>query len=90
VFTTPAFMAEKWEDILRWESEGYVGVEMEAAATFAVAQHFGVPSACLIYLLDNLIERRHVLDIREEERERILESRRIVEELALEAILSLG
>jgi len=90
VFTTPAFMAEKWEDILRWESEGYVGVEMEAAATFAVAQHFRVPSACLIYLLDNLIEERHLLDNTEEDQNRIHTSRALVEELALEAILSLA
>jgi len=90
VFTTPAFMAEKWEDILRWESEGYAGVEMEAATTLAIAQHFGVPSACLIYLLDNLIEERHLLDNTKEERERIRASRALVEELALEAILSLA
>lgn len=90
VFTTPAFMAEKWEDILRWESEGYAGVEMEAAATLAVATHFGVPSACLIYLLDNLVERRHLLDNTEEEQKRIHTSRALVEELALEAMVSLA
>ena len=90
VFTTPAFMAEKWEDILRWEAEGYAGVEMEAATTFAVAQHFGVPSASLIYLLDNLIEERHLLDNTEDERERTRESRRLVEEVALEMITTLA
>ena len=60
------------------------------AATLAIAEHLRVPSACLIYLLDNLVERRHLLDVTEEERERILKSRRIVEELALEAIVSLA
>lgn len=90
VFTTPAFMAEKWEDILRWEAEGYAGVEMEAATTFAVAQHFGVPSASLIYLLDNLIEQRHLLDNTEDERERTRQSRRLVEEVALEVVTTLA
>ena len=90
VFTTPAFMAEKWEDILRWESEGYVGVEMEAAATFAIAQHFHVPCACLIYLADNLIEERHLLDNTEEDQKRIHTSRALAEELAIEAIVSLA
>ena len=89
VFTTPAFMAEKWEDILRWESEGYAGVEMEAAALFAVAQHFGVPCASFIYLVDNLIEERHLLDNTEDERERARESRRLVEEVALEVVTTL-
>jgi uridine phosphorylase len=88
VFTTSAFMAEEREDILRWESEGYVGVEMEAATTFAIAQHFGVPSACLIYLLDNLIEDQHLLGISKIEQEQIQQSRKLVEELALDAIIS--
>jgi len=90
VFTTPAFMAEKWEDILRWESQGYAGVEMEAAATLAIAQHFGLPSACLLFLLDNLIEERNLLDNTEEERERVRASRMLAEELALKAIASLA
>jgi uridine phosphorylase len=88
VFTTSAFMAEEWEDILRWESAGYVGVEMEAATTFAIAQHFGIPSACLIYLLDNLIEDQHLLGISKIEREQIRHSRKLVEKLALEVITS--
>lgn len=90
VFTTPAFMAETWEDILRWEAEGYAGVEMEAATTFAIAQHFGVPAACLIHLLDNVIEERHILDNTEDERERIVDSRRLVEDIAIEALVTWG
>lgn len=88
VFTTPAFMAEKWEDVLRWEAEGYAGVEMEAATTFGVAQHFGAPSACLLYLLDNLIEERHILSNSTAERELIRARRELVQELALEGIVA--
>lgn len=86
VFTTPAFMAEKWEDVVRWEHEGYTGVEMEAATTMAVAQHFGVPCACLIYLLDNLIEERHILDNTVEDHLRTRQARTLIEDLALEAV----
>jgi len=89
VFTTPAFMAETWEDIARWEAEGYIGVEMEAAATFAIAQHFGIPSACLLYLLDNLVQERHLLHNTESEREQLHQSRDLIEELALELVTTL-
>lgn len=86
VFTTPAFMAETWDDIVRWGEEGYAGVEMEAATTFAVARHFGVPAAALIYLLDNLIAERHLLDNTQQERERVLRARHLVQEVALEVV----
>jgi uridine phosphorylase len=87
VFTTPAFMAEKWEDIVRWEREGYAGVEMEAATTLAVAQHFGIPSACLAYLLDNLIEEHGILDVTEEQRQAIRARRSLLGEVALEVVV---
>jgi purine-nucleoside phosphorylase len=83
VFNTPAFMAEKWEDVLRWQAEGYAGVEMEAATTYAIAAHFGVPAACLLYLLDNLIEERAITHNTAEERARILARRALVEDVAL-------
>jgi len=86
VFTTPAFMAERWEDILRWEREGYAGVEMEAATTLAVAQHFGVPCACLAYLLDNLIEEHDILDVTESQRQTIHGRRNLLSEVALEVV----
>lgn len=86
VFTTPAFMAETWECILQWEREGYAGVEMEAATTFAVAAHFGLPSACLLYLLDNLIERHDLLGVTETQRQTIRARRDLLGEIALELV----
>ena len=83
VFSTPAFMAETRDDVLRWEAEGYAGVEMEAATTFAVAQHFGVPSAALIHLIDNLIEEHHILAVTSAERERARQTREQMIEVAL-------
>jgi uridine phosphorylase len=90
VYTTTAFMAEQPEDIARWEAEGYLGVEMEAATTYAVAEHFGVPSACLLYLLDNLIAERHILHNSEDDRLRLLAARALVENLALELVTTPG
>ncbi len=88
VFTTPAFMAEKWTDILRWEAEGYAGVEMEAATTFAVAHNLGVPSAALLYLLDNLIEEHDILAVTPEQRAAIRSRRNQLSEIALELVVS--
>jgi uridine phosphorylase len=89
VFTTPAFMAERWEDILRWEAEGYAGVEMEAATTLAVAQAFGVPAACLLVLLDALIDGRDLNRISADERRLLRERQGLLGDLALEIAATL-
>lgn len=83
VYTTPAFMAERWEDVRRWEAEGYAGVEMEAATTLAVAQSFGVPATCLLYLLDNLIEERDLASLSFAERDLLKGRGELVQALAL-------
>lgn len=60
--TYQAMLSETLGDILRWSGQGYVGVEMEAATVFAVSNHFGVPSAALLRIGDNLIEQETVVD----------------------------
>ena len=60
--TNEAMLAETKEDILKWSSEGYYGVEMEAATVFAVSKHFKVPSAAILMIVDNLIKEETVLD----------------------------
>ncbi|MBN1401585.1 MAG: hypothetical protein JXA74_12150 [Anaerolineae bacterium] len=89
VFTTPAFMAERWEDILRWEAEGYAGVEMEAATALAIAQSFGVPAACLLVLLDALIDGRDLNRISADERRALRERQALLADLALEIAATL-
>lgn len=54
--TCQAMIGETLEDIQKWSSEGYFGVEMEASTVFAVSGHFNVPSAASMYVGDNLIE----------------------------------
>ena len=61
--TYQAMLAETWEDIQRWVKQGYVGVEMEAATIFSVSNHFNIPSAAILMIADNLIEKETVLDI---------------------------
>ena len=56
-------LAEKWEDVEQWSTEGYAGVEMEAATVFSASKHFGVPAAAILRIGDNLIEEQTVMDI---------------------------
>lgn len=61
--TYQAMMAETWEDIQSWSSQGFVGVEMEAATVFAASGHFKVPAAAVLRIGDNLIEEQTVMDV---------------------------
>lgn len=61
--TCQAMMAETWEDIQTWSEEGYYAVEMEAATVFAVSNHFAIPSAALLVIGDNLMQKKTVLDV---------------------------
>ncbi|KKR21398.1 MAG: Purine or other phosphorylase family 1 [Candidatus Uhrbacteria bacterium GW2011_GWD1_41_16] len=64
--THEAMLAETWEDIQRWSKEGYYGVEMEAATVFAVSKFFKVPSAAILRISDNLIQKKTVFDVAHE------------------------
>lgn len=57
--TCQAMIGETLDDIKKWSSDGYFGVEMEASTVFAVSNHFKVPSAASLYVGDNLIEEHH-------------------------------
>jgi purine-nucleoside phosphorylase len=67
--TYQAMLAETWEDVEQWSTEGYAGVEMEAATVFSVSKHFGVPAAAILRIGDNLIEEQTVMDINYENNE---------------------
>jgi purine-nucleoside phosphorylase len=54
--TCEVMFAETMEDVEEWSYEGYLGVEMEAALMFALSNSFGIPSAALLYVADNLVE----------------------------------
>ena len=75
LLSTTTIALERRSDIVRWGHAGYVGVEMEAAATLAVAAHFGVPASAALFLFDNLAAGRSVFDQTDDERMRCRFSR---------------
>ena len=61
IFTTAALLAESAVDLERWAVDGFAAVDMETATTFAVAEHFGMERAALLYVFDNPRRREHLL-----------------------------
>ncbi|MEP7214751.1 MAG: hypothetical protein ABI782_00775 [Anaerolineaceae bacterium] len=59
IYSTPALLAESREVIADWSRHGYHGVDMETAATFAVAKHFGAERAAALIRFDDLINEEH-------------------------------
>jgi uridine phosphorylase len=53
IYTTAALFAEGTKEIERWAQDGWDAVDMECATTFAVADHFGMDSAALLFVFDN-------------------------------------
>lgn len=56
-----ALFAEGKEDIDRWAQQGFSAVDMETAATFAVAEHFGMDRGSLLAVFDNPCGEDHIL-----------------------------
>jgi uridine phosphorylase len=61
IYSTPAILAESREVIADWSRHGYHGVDMETAATFAVAKALGAKRAAALIRLDDLITEEHSL-----------------------------
>lgn len=61
IYTTGALFAESAADLDRWHADGFAGVDLETAATFAVAEHFGMARVALLYGFDNPRRREHLL-----------------------------
>ncbi len=77
--TTTTISLERSTDISRWRRAGYAGVEMEAAATLAVAAHFGVPATSAFVLMDNLAVDHTVFALTDADRLRIRTAREAME-----------
>lgn len=79
IYSTSALLAESREVIADWSRHGWQGVDMETAATFAVAKALGAQRAAALIRLDDLIaeedsvavalarDRRHFIRARERE-----------------------
>lgn len=56
LLSTTNITAERPRDVSRWSREGFTGVDLETAATFAVADRFGRQHAALLSMSDLVIE----------------------------------
>jgi ubiquinone/menaquinone biosynthesis C-methylase UbiE/purine-nucleoside phosphorylase len=61
IYTTGALFAEGMDDVERWFKEGFGAVDMETAATFAVADSFGMKRISILYAFDNPRQKEHLL-----------------------------
>jgi purine-nucleoside phosphorylase/ribosomal protein S18 acetylase RimI-like enzyme len=61
IYTTAALFAEGEADVERWFREGFAAVDLETAATYAVAEHFGMDRVSILYGFDNPRRREHIL-----------------------------
>jgi purine-nucleoside phosphorylase len=60
VWTTAALLAEGDAEIAAWYRAGYLAVDMETAATFAVAEHFSMRRLSLLVVFDNPRDGAHL------------------------------
>ncbi len=80
IYTTSALFAESREDVHRWHTKGFLAVDMETAATFAVAEYFGMDRASLLYVYDCPRQGEHILLGDEDtNRRRLLGNERMIE-----------
>lgn len=71
IYTTSALFAEGEKEVDDWFARGFAAVDMETAATFAVAEHFGMDRASILFAFDNPRRREHlVLQDAEKDRRR--------------------
>lgn len=73
-----AMLAETRDDIKNWSRAGYKAVDLETATVFAVASHFKIPAAALLYVSDNLVTEDLVHLANEEQRVTKLKAKKCV------------
>jgi len=86
LYTTSALFAERRADIARWAQQGFSAVDMETAATFAVAEHFGMDRGSLLAVFDNPREDDHILTTDTEKDARRAAGQKAMVDIALCAI----
>jgi len=88
IYSTPALLAESRDVIADWSRHGYHGVDMETAATFAVAKHMGVRRAAALLRIDDLVAEEHSIarGLSRELRAFMREREREVVHAAIEAV----
>lgn len=86
IYTTAALLAEGNREIEAWHAAGFSAVDMETATTFAVAEHFGMDRASILFGFDNPRNKSHILLTDAEKDARRALGNQAMIELALAAI----
>lgn len=88
IYTTSALFAEGRGDVDNWASRGFSAVDMETAASFAVAEHFGMDRGSILAVFDNPRGQDHILTTDSEKDKRRGTAQKAMVEIALAAIVS--
>jgi purine-nucleoside phosphorylase len=56
-----AMMGETFDDVVRWDKDGYTCVDLESSTVMTVSNYFNVPNASMLYISDNLAHKETVL-----------------------------
>ena len=86
IWTTPALLAEGDVEINAWHEAGYAAVDLETAATFAVAEYYGMERVAILSVFDNPRHGAH-LALTETEKQ---DARSLGEATALSLVLALA
>jgi purine-nucleoside phosphorylase len=90
IYTTAALLAEGEADVEQWFRDGFAAVDMETAATYAVAEYFGMQRLSLLYGFDNPRRREHLLLSDQEKDVRRAASNERMRQLALDLAVELS
>ena len=88
--TWASLFAQSGQDIQQWHEEGFLGVDMETATTYAVSNYFQIPAISLLVVWDLLLNNRSFLDpLSDSEQNELDYSNEAVFEVALNLISKL-
>ena len=90
IYTTSALLAEGTDELESWHRAGCAAVDLETAATFAVAKHFGMDRTSLLYVFDNPRRKESMLLDDAEKAERRSKGNALMMELALDMTRTYG
>jgi ribosomal protein S18 acetylase RimI-like enzyme len=81
--------AEGAEDLERWAADGFAAVDLETAATYAVAESFGMARLSILYVFDNPRRQEHLLLSDGEKADRRARGDHTMKQLALDLAVEL-
>jgi len=90
IYTSSALFAEGMDDLETWHRSGCSAVDLETAATFAVAKYFDMDRISIVYAFDNPRKQEHILLNDADKAERRNKGNILMMELALDVIQTYG